>query len=160
MSYHVENKAPYNMFWGNRKWLDEPGMHTVSAAPYGSKLGKGVPGKSLSVRFSIIAAENKNSSTAVNANTVEASNDSSRSVSVYPVPAQGTLQVLMAGHLDDQPTQLIITNIYSEVLFKTFLAGTENTITLDLDKLGLIRGVYYLQLRTATTNSSVRFIKD
>ena len=160
MPYHVENGAPYIMFSGNRKWWDEPGMHTVSATPFGNKNGKGVHGKSLTVRFSIIAAEHKNSNIAVNASTVEATNESSRSVSVYPVPAQGTLHVQMAGHLHDQPTQLIITNIYSEVLFKRSLAGTENTITLDLDKLGLMRGMYYLQLRTATTNSSIRFIKD
>lgn len=157
MPYRVENRAPYSVILKNRIRLDKPGTHTLSATPYGGKLGKGVPGKSLTVGFSIIAADNNNH-VAVTSNTVQAANVSP--VSIYPVPTQGTLHVQIGDHSGRRPTELIITNLYGEVLFKTLQAGSQDTITLDLDRLGLMRGMYYLQVQTGTTIRNIRFIKD
>jgi uncharacterized repeat protein (TIGR03803 family) len=160
--YNIENEAPYTMVSGNRTWWGEAGHYTVRATPYSKKNGKGVPGTSLMVAFIINDTDKRRTDVAAGRQmaTIEKQIEKNAVVKIYPVPANHLLNVFVSDDNESGPTNIIIRNIHSQVLFNGFISISSEPLTLDLDELGLINGIYFLQVRSRTTNTSVRFIRE
>ena len=160
--FRIGNQAPYVMVSGKPKWWGTPGHYSVRATPYSRKNGKGVPGTPMIVSFTIAAPQLQKTTTASArlVATIEDQSEGKKSISIYPVPTDRILNVLITDYKDPGSAYVVIRDIYSHVVFKGAMSITSGRLTFDLDELGLTNGVYFLQVRTPTMNANMKFVKD
>lgn len=158
--YRVENHPPYIMAVNKRKWWTNSGSYTVQATPFSKKNGRGVPGKSLAVTFSIIADEPEPGKTLAARQQSQAEKVTGEWISAYPVPSDRFIHLSIYEDVANLRVQVVIRGIQSQVLFNQVMVFNGGVCTLDLEKIGLSDGVYYLQLRTSAMNRTIKFIKE
>ncbi|HEY9487018.1 MAG TPA: hypothetical protein VIQ51_01730, partial [Chryseosolibacter sp.] len=157
--YRVENQPPYIMAVNKRKWWSTSGSYTVQAIPFSKKKGMGVSGKSLTVTFSIV--DNRKGDEAIAARQQNQMGKSTGElISAYPVPTDRFIHVSVYEDVADLRVQVVIRGIHSQVLFNEVILFNGGSCTLDLEKIGLNDGIYYLQLRTPVMNKTIKFIKE
>jgi hypothetical protein len=158
-SYRVENQPPYIMAPGKRKWWSSSGSYTVQAIPFSKKKANGVAGQPLSVTF-IIADDGKRHADIAARQQEETEKVTGELISAYPVPTDRYIHVSVYEDVPDLRVHVLIRNIHSHVLFNEIMVIDGKPFTLDLEKIGLKDGLYYLQLRTPTMSKTVKFIKE
>lgn len=157
--YRIENQPPYIMVSGNRRWWTNSGSYTVQATPFSKKHGKGASGKSLDVNFTIVD-DRKGSSDMASRQQGQAGKPSGEFVTAFPVPTDRLIHVSVFEDVPDLRVQVVIRNIHSQIVFSELRVINGGPFTLDLEKIGLNDGIYYLQLRAPAMNQSIRFIKE
>lgn len=161
--YRTENLPPYIMVSGSRKWWGGPGLYTVSAIPYSRKNGKGVPGTPGSVSFMISDSGEEETTTIASRQADESGGDAESKtvpVHVYPVPAKERLGIAMQTEGGDRHAQIIIRDMQGQVRFDGLITITAEPYTLDLEQMGLRKGIYYIQIRTSGFSESLKFTKE
>jgi hypothetical protein len=81
-------------------------------------------------------------------------------VNVYPVPAKDVLEISVLTAINDRHAQVTIHDIQGQLRFDEIIRLTAEPYALDLQKLGLGKGMYYMQIRTSVLRESVRFTKE
>jgi glycerophosphoryl diester phosphodiesterase len=139
-SAKVENFPAYTLGGddlGDYKSFTLPvGKHTLTATPYAADHGAGVAGKSLSITFEVMDSE-----TSV-ASAVETAH-----MKLYPNPSEEVVHVQLEQY-PGKTVQISIwdasgNQVHSEE--KTIATGNE-TITLDVARLGLKKGLFYIKV--------------
>lgn len=152
--YRTENAAPYSLNGdanGNyTAWPAKPGSYTLKATPYSQTYGNGLEGESLTIHFTVLNTvstdENRTASTARLAQPVVTPKaEEAVALDVYPVPAEDVLHVSLKGK-SAGVVKLTLGTAIGRVVFETQVEASQlRAYTIDLDKLNLPRGIYYLQ---------------
>ena len=161
--FRIANQSPYVMVSGRPRWWGTPGQYTVRATPYSKKNGKGVPGTSWTVSFTIAEPEKQKTTTIASARQtaiIEGQSEEKKLINLYPVPADRVLNVLIRAYENSGSAYVIIRNVQSQVVFNGLMTTTTEGLKLDLEKLGLTDGIYFLHLRTPGMNTNIRFVKE
>lgn len=159
--FWTENRAPYIMVTGNRKWWTTPGLYTVTAIPYSGRNGSGLPGVPRTVTFTISDTANDSPAIArLATDSLTANGRIQGTISVYPVPAQDVLYLLPDAGFDEQDVLITIHDAYGETRFKKLIKLTPQPYMLRFAEMGLKNGMYYLQMNMGKTNQTIRFIKE
>jgi subtilisin family serine protease len=158
--FRIDNKSPFTLAAGSNRWWSGSGLYTVSARPYTNGNARGIAGDSLAVSFYIVDKSDRNSTARSMDPSTQEEGVTRPFVNLYPVPAQGTLHVHFNGNLLTMRAQLIIRNIHGQVIYNEFMVITNEPHVLDLDKMFLSGGIYYLQVRTDDVSKNLKFVKE
>jgi len=157
--FWTENREPYIMVTGNRRWWKEPGSYTVTAIPYSQRNGQGAPGTSLTVSFTIAEIPTEQSLTVVE-ESVTTNGREQDAVSVYPVPARDVMYILLNEGFPEQDLMVVIRDSQGQLRFKKLTRLTSHPYMLKLTEMGLNNGIYHLQLSRREVTQSITFIKE
>jgi subtilisin family serine protease len=160
--FRIDNKSPFTLAAGSSRWWSKSGLYTLSARPNSNGNGKGVAGDSLAVSFNILDGSDHNGNAAARSmdSSTQDEKETETFMNLFPIPAQGVLHVQFSGDMSTKRAQLIIRNIHSQVLYNEFIVITSEPHILDLEKMFLSNGIYYLQLRTQGMIRNLKFIKE
>jgi hypothetical protein len=160
--FRIDNKSPFTLAAGSSRWWSKSGLYTLSARPNSNGNGKGVAGDSLAVSFTILDGSDHNGNAAARSmdSSTQDEKETETFMNLFPIPAQGVLHVQFSGGMSTKRAQLIIRNIHSQVLYDEFIIITSEPHILDLEKMSLTNGIYYLQLRTQGIIRNLKFVKE
>ncbi|HEY9487227.1 MAG TPA: hypothetical protein VIQ51_02785 [Chryseosolibacter sp.] len=160
--FWTENREPYIMVTGSRRWWDGPGKYTVMAVPYSKRNGQGARGTPRTVRLTIseIPTDRVPLASKVEKDTLQTKMKQRESVSIYPVPAQDVLYILVDEWFSEQDWMVVIRDLQGEIYFKKLMRFTSHSHMLELKELGLKTGMYNLELSTRTVTERITFIKE
>lgn len=166
--FHTDNLAPYSMtgdlFGYFLPWLTKPGTYTLTATPYSSLFGLGVPGEPVTVTFHVVrgnanaAARNGNEKSPA----IEEEEESSRaSFTIYPVPVNDALYIQASDALKGE-VELVIHNTQGQVVYQVRTTTNRlKDVPISTNGIGMSKGVYYLQVIDAQRQRQIRkFIKE
>lgn len=146
--HRADNMAPYSLNGDSNgnfvPWNPKPGSYTLRGVPYAKTAEKELPGKSLQIRFKIIADPVNGNS--VNASSVQAQS-SDLAVSLYPVPVKDDL-FLELGNGTLGKVSVVLRNNQGHPVY-TGSHNSQQFSTHTIKTSGLPSGIYYLQLRGA-----------
>jgi hypothetical protein len=148
-SYRFDNVAPYVLTGGPagsyHPFRVAPGNYTLTAIPY-SKANGGVEGVPYSVNFTVT---NGTATASDEARISERAGDGSITIDVYPVSITDELTVEVAGDLKGE-VELVLRNAQGMPLYHERVQAEDlRQHHINLTKLGLHNGIYYLQLSGA-----------
>lgn len=78
-------------------------------------------------------------------------------VKYYPNPTTGILNILVTGQLKTEAKIINVFNATGEVIWQ-LKAGLTNLGVIPVDLSGFTKGIYFIQVKTATTNSVERIV--
>jgi hypothetical protein len=172
--YHSENLSPYsmtgNLFGFFPDWDPKAGRYTLKATPYSDGLGCGIAGESLTITFEVVTKgasvpSSKGSNSVARDSApleVEAETVADKfSVVLHPVPVRDDINLTTTGELQGDVT-VIIHNAEGKLMYQGSIGeGKLDNHQISTSKLGMNRGIYYLQVINKQGERYVKkFVKE
>lgn len=161
--FRVDNLAPYYL-GGIGSLIDFPlpalpGDYELTATPYSEHYGQGIAGNALTVYFSI--GNDRETTTARRIGGEqgvegELELQTNGEVSIYPVPATDVLNLELVERSEAYITLALKNSQGQTVYADEGQAGKFSHYTIDLSRLGLSNGVYFVQLQYSDGRQSVK----
>ena len=162
--YRVDNAADFNLS-GFRSghdmpWFAKPGIYTLEATPYSSRLGLGVAGTPVAITFRVANGAGSSARTASEEAVIPEETVATR-LSVYPVPVTDVLHINLPPD-EKGYVHMVIHDVQGRAIYSR--EGDVSTFrdhTISTEKAGMTKGFYYIQVLYSSGKREVRkFLKE